>query len=83
MELPGRDRRRFEPDRMQALSHPVRLGILGLFKEDANRSLAATDLLADLVAEDPDTFAEFSVSQVAYHRARLQDAQLLPVRTGR
>lgn len=78
MELPRRDRGRIEPDQMQVLSHPVRLGILGLFTKDAARSLAATDLLGDLIAEDPEMFGEFSVSQIAYHRARLQDAQLLP-----
>lgn len=78
MELSGRDRRRVELDQMQAFSHPVRLGILGLFTKDAGRSLAASDLLHDLIAEDADTFGEFSVSQVAYHRARLQDAKLLP-----
>lgn len=80
MELFGRDRGRIESDQMQAFSHPVRLGILGLFTKDAARSLAASDLLDDLIAEDPDMFEEFSVSQVAYHRARLQDAQLLPTR---
>jgi hypothetical protein len=80
MELFGRDRGRIEPDRMQALSHPVRIGILGLLTKDAARSLAASDLLDDLTSEDPDLFGEFSVSQIAYHRSRLQDAQLLPSR---
>ena len=74
----GRNRGRIEPDQTQALSHPVRLGILGLFTRNAARSLAASDLLEDLVAEDPETFGEFSVSQVAYHRVCLQDAHLLP-----
>ncbi len=78
MELSGRDRGRIEPDQMQALSHPVRLGILGLFTKDSARSLAASDLLDDLTAEDPATFGEFSVSQIAYHRTLLQGAQLLP-----
>lgn len=81
MELSKRERGRVGPDQMQALSHPVRLGILGLFKKDSARSLAASDLLDDLTAEDPEMFGEFSVSQVAYHRALLQDAQLLPTGT--
>jgi len=80
MAMFGRSRGRIEPDQMQALSHPVRIGILGLFTKDPVRSLAACDLLDDLIAEDPDMFGGFSVSQVAYHRARLQDAQLLPTR---
>lgn len=65
---------------MQVLSHPVRFGILDLFTKDPVRSLVACDLLDDLTAEDPETFGEFSVSQVPYHRARLQDARLLPTR---
>lgn len=76
----GRSRGRVNPDQMQALSHPVRLGILGLFTKDAARSLAASDLLDDLIAEDAETFGEFTVSQIAYHRALLQDAQLLPTK---
>ncbi len=78
MALDGRDRHRLESDQTQALRHPVRLGILGLVTKDRGRSLTADDLRADLTAEDPDTFGEFSVSQIAYHRARLQDADLLP-----
>jgi hypothetical protein len=80
MAMFGRSRGRIELDQTQALSHPVRIGILGVFTKDPVRSLAASDLLDDLIAEDPDMFGEFSVSQVAYHRARLQDAQLLPTR---
>jgi hypothetical protein len=78
MELFGRKRGRINSDQMQTLSHPIRIGILGLFTKDAARSLAACDLLDDLIAEDLEMFGEFSVSQVAYHRALLQDAQLLP-----
>lgn len=74
----GRNPGRIEPDQVQALSHPVRLGILTLFTRNKSRSLAAADLLEYLVAEDPDTFSEFKAGQVHYHRARLQDAQLLP-----
>ena len=65
---------------MQALDHPVRLGIIGLFTKDRGRSLAAADLRAALIAEDPAEFGKYATSQVSYHRARLQDAQLLPTR---
>lgn len=78
MPRPGRDRNRIEADQTQALSHPVRLGILGLFTRDTDRSLAADALLKDLTAEDPDTFGDFNEGQILYHRARLQDAELLP-----
>lgn len=77
MSLHGRNRGRIEPDQTQALSHPVRIGILALVARDRKRSLAAADLLADLVAEDPSAFADFDVGQILYHRARLQDARLL------
>lgn len=76
----GRDRRRLEADQTQALSHPLRLGILTLFKRNTRRSLAAGDLLADLAAEDPDKFGDFNAAQVSYHLARLRDAELLPLR---
>jgi len=76
---PHGDRRgRVEPDKTQALSHPVRLGILGLFTSDPGRSLAAEDLLAALVEEDPATFGKYDAGQIFYHRARLQKAHLLP-----
>ncbi len=78
MALHGRDRNRIEADQTQALSHPVRLGILGLFTKDRDRSLTADDLLADLLAEDPKTYKKFNAGQILYHRARLQDADLLP-----
>jgi len=72
------DPRRLPTAQTQALGHPVRLGILGLFTKDRNRSLAVTDLRTDLIAEDPAEFGRYTTSQVAYHRARLQDAELLP-----
>lgn len=72
------DSRRLPTAQTQALDHPVRLGILGLFTKDRNRSLAVADLRADLIAEDPSEFGRYTTSQIAYHRARLQDAELLP-----
>lgn len=72
------DPRRLPTAQTQALDHPVRLGILGLFTKDRNRSLAVADLRADLIAEDPAEFEKYTTSQIAYHRARLQDAELLP-----
>lgn len=78
MALYGRDRGRIESDQTQALSHPVRIGILYLFTKDTDRSLAVEDLLADLIEDDPEAFGHFDAGQILYHRARLQDAQLLP-----
>lgn len=74
----GRDRGRLEIDRTRALSHPVRITILDLFTKDEKRSLSAEDLLADLIEVDPDKFSEFKPAQIAYHRARLQDVNLIP-----
>lgn len=79
MPLFGRNRGRIETDQQKALSHPVRSAIFSLFTQKTDRSLDAADLRAALIAEDPDTFGDFRVGQVLYHRARLQDAQLLPV----
>ena len=76
MALHGRSRGRIEPDQTQALSHPVRLRILELFTRDRGRSLAA-ELLAEDLAPD---FPKLRIAQVAYHVARLKDAQLLPTR---
>ena len=72
------NRGRIEPDQTREFDHPVRLGILGLFTKDPGRSLAAGDLLAALVAEDPDAFADYDIGQIFYHRTRLQKAQLIP-----
>ena len=78
MALFGRDRGRIEPDLTEALSHPVRFNIMALFTRDTDRSLAADDLLAALVAQDAAAFGGCDVGQILYHRARLQDARLLP-----
>jgi len=76
MPRPGRNR--IDADQTQALSHPVRLGIVALFRKNPVRSLATHALLEDLIAEDPDTFGEFKECQIFYHRSRLQKAELLP-----
>jgi hypothetical protein len=68
----------------QALSHPVRAAIFDLYKEDTGRSLAVDALLADLrlrtdLAEQyPSAFRNLDAAKVKYHRARLQDVDLLP-----
>ena len=74
----GRNRRRIETDLTDAFGHPVRVAILALFTRDPDRSLAAADLRADLIADDPVAFEKYNLGQVLYHRARLQDAELLP-----
>lgn len=61
-----------------ALSHQVRLDIMGLFTRDRDRSLDADDLHADLLAAAPDTYRHYNAGQVFYHRVVLQEAQLLP-----
>lgn len=73
-------RRNRDRDRVQrhALSHQVRLDIMGLFTRDRDRSLAADALHADLLAAAPDTYRDYSEGQVFYHRVVLQDAELLP-----
>lgn len=74
----GHDRRRLETDQTQALGHPVRIDILGLFTKDRQRPLDAKSLLSDLRKEDAETYQMYSLAQIAYHRARLQEAELLP-----
>jgi hypothetical protein len=76
--MPSPHERRRLVAQTQALSHPVRLGILALFTRNTDRSLAADDLLADLIDADADAFGEFDAGQIFYHRVLLQDAELLP-----
>jgi len=57
----------------KALSNPIRLKIMGLFTTDESRPLTAAAVTDDLLR-----FANVSVSQVAYHLARLRDAELIP-----
>jgi hypothetical protein len=78
MALFGRNRGRIEADLTDAFGHPVRVAILALFTRDTDRSLAAVDLRAALVADDAAAFGKYGVGQVLYHRARLQAAGLLP-----
>jgi hypothetical protein len=78
MALFGRDRCRLEAEQKKALEHEVRIGILELFTKDRQRSLDAKILLSDLLLKDPQRFDKYLPAQIAYHRARLQDAQLLP-----
>lgn len=61
----------------RALSHPVRVRILELHHRDRGRSLTAESLAAQL-ATTPG-FESMNAARVSYHRARLQDAELLPV----
>lgn len=78
MALFGRNRGRIDTDLTDAFGHPVRVAILALFTRDTDRSLAAVDLRAALVADDAAAFEKYNVGQVLYHRARLQAAHLLP-----
>jgi hypothetical protein len=73
----GRDRGRITGDREQALGHPVRQTIYALFTTDSSRSLAAVDLLSDLIEVD-ESFGRYNPGQVLYHRARLQVVGLIP-----
>lgn len=70
----------------QALSHPVRVAILGLYTEDPRRSLTVDALLKDLrrrtylAEQNPAAFFTLDAAKVTYHRARLQDVDLLPAK---
>jgi hypothetical protein len=56
-----------------------------LYKEDTERSLAVDALLDDLrrrtylAEQHPSVFRNLDAAKVKYHRARLQDVDLLPV----
>lgn len=71
---------RRDPDLVMArvLGHDTRLHILALFTRDRARSLAVDDLLRDLRATAPDTYADTRPKQIHYHLTCLQDAELLP-----
>ena len=70
----------------QALSHPVRVAILDLYTEDPKRSLAVDALLNDLrlrtylAEQNQAVFRTLDAAKVTYHRARLQDVDLLPAK---
>lgn len=77
MDFFGHGRGRCRGSQEQALSNPIRVGILELFTKDEARHLTATALATDLAAQDR-CLADVSVSQVGYHLARLRDAELIP-----
>lgn len=58
---------------LRALSHPLRLRILGTYAQHPTRSLSPVDLMQEL-GDD----VSVNVSQVAYHLARLQAVDLVP-----
>jgi hypothetical protein len=79
MALFGRDRNRITADQTQATDHPVRLRIVELFTRNTLRPLQCDVLAADLLTEFPDLKAkEAKPALIAYHVARLKDAELLP-----
>jgi DNA-binding transcriptional ArsR family regulator len=68
--------RRLGTEQTQAISHPLRLRILEISKRERGRSLSVEWLTAALTATRE--FEHVTASQVNYHRACLQDAELLP-----
>jgi DNA-binding transcriptional ArsR family regulator len=62
-------------DQLWELKHPIRVRILAMAAKDPGLSFVAADLAADLRDE-----FDVSVSQVAYHVARLRNAEMLPRR---
>lgn len=70
------DPRRLARLQRQALDHPLRLRILEMYHRDRGRSLSVESLTADLTSTPG--FEGIDVARVNYHRARLQDAELLP-----
>ncbi len=67
-----KDYRGFNRDQVRELGHPVRLRILELARADPQRPLASDKLALEMGD------LNVNVSQVAYHVARLRDADLLP-----
>lgn len=68
---------RHQLDQIQhALNHPLRLRILEMHKRERGRSLSVEALTADLAMTRE--YEDVTPSLVGYHRARLQDADLLP-----
>lgn len=65
-------------EQLRALNHPLRLRILGMIANDPSRSLSPADLRDDLTTQ-----VQATISQVAYHLARLQAVDLVPEPVGR
>jgi len=68
---------RLDTDQLHALAHPIRIRIVALFTEDTDRALTPKAVVRALAVEAAD-LGRLSISQVAYHLARLRDARLLP-----
>jgi hypothetical protein len=62
------------------LLHPTRFRIWELYTKNPDRSLTALAFHGDLIKEEK--FRDLTVSQVSYHLARLQDAELVPLPVG-
>ena len=76
MPLHGRDDRRLGNTQTRALNHPLRLRILEMHKRERGRSLSVESLTTDLARTRE--YGHVTPGEVKYHRARLQDAELLP-----
>jgi hypothetical protein len=59
-----------------ALNHPLRLCILEMYKRERGRSLSVEALTRDL--RRMPGYEQVTAAEVKYHRACLQDAELLP-----
>jgi DNA-binding transcriptional ArsR family regulator len=73
----GSDRNRIETDRRHALRHPTRIKILEVTAHERGRPLSVDELTAALVKTPG--FEHTTHGEVNYHRARLLDAELLPL----
>ena len=77
--MPPSDRNgnRIKADTTQALRHPTRLRILEVVAHERGRSISVQGL-TEALGKTPG-FEHVKPGEVNYHRARLLDAELLPV----
>jgi len=77
MPLFGPNRDRLDLDQAQALNHQIRLRIVEMHECNPGRLLSVKSLTADL--RSTPGYEHVQARDVNYHRARLIDADLLPV----
>jgi DNA-binding transcriptional ArsR family regulator len=73
------DRHRIENDQTRATAHPARVKIMELIAKVPGHTLEAEPLAEALTTTFPALNPDYTrPPQVAYHVARLRDAELLP-----
>jgi len=75
--MPHRRGSRLAQEQTRALNHSLRLRIMEMHQRMRDRLLSVETLM--VVLAETREYRDVKAAEVKYHRARLQDAKLLPV----